>query len=219
MIYYSFFQDSLTDESLNKKINITEICDYYFLSILNTGDLKSKMHPECKLLYEAVQRYVQTGKVSKTTNKCINFLMKVIASKIPHDIINAEYSYKPLMGKDEDWGGLINILVNDNILVDTVYTKSPFRNEQDLLDYYRLKLGLEYYLLGIENKEGYLMHISFKTAVRTRLITGVYSNAQCKKIVDTYMSNKKDLRRADISLKDICSYEYCKNKQMQYLPV
>ena len=60
-----------------------------------------------------------------------------------------------------------------------------------MINYFKLLISLKYYLLGINKDTGVLIHISFKSAIRTITIDNLFSHEECREIISKFMATKE----------------------------
>ena len=211
MNYYNYEKDIFYDDEGYLIIDVRDICEWYFPRQKREIKFKFGYHSQnCKIVYKTLLNSIKKGIPQISPYNVPNFLIEIFKRKFlsqndmfcPNAIHSSIYTPK-VVREGEDIGLYINLLSKDDVLLDTLFTNSKYTYSVDTENYFRLKLGLMYYLLGIEKDYGYLIHCSFKSAIRTIRIDRVFTHEQCKKIIENYFKVNRIRRKADIKKEDI----------------
>ena len=217
MVYYSYDKDLFFDESGTKIANTNKICAYYSIDGINYHSFSfTKRQNKCQIVYDMIHQYERKGKINYSKSLDCNFLFNVYKAKI-HNNFSIRASYMPV--SNYNIGAYINLLTDQEEIIETVITNKKYIESSDFIEYFRLKLGIEYLCLGIEKSYGYIIHCSTTNAIRTSRIDNVYNHQRSLRAIDNYLRNENTKRKADINNIDFIKYKALKclekgNKQL-----
>ena len=158
MIYYSYDKDIFFDDNNRKLTDSKDVCEYYFIDTQRYQKFHfTKRQYKCKLLYDMIHQFEKEGTVNYTKSLDCNFLFNVYKAKI-HTNFSIRASYLPVY--NNEIGSYINLLTDKDEIIETVITNKKYRESPEFIEYFKLKLGLEYLALGIEKDYGYIIHCS-----------------------------------------------------------
>lgn len=219
MYYYLKYRDKFVDENSTLIPDVNDICRWYFCGSKNkkynlrfTEGLESQ---QCKRMFDSIYDYTVNRTDNTVAHTIGNIALNVFKVLTKDEIARA---YIPVVSS-KGFAGYIHLITVDNVVVDTAFTRDKFKATGETLEYYRLKLGLLYYLLDIEKDFGYLMHISAVNGIKRQYIENVYDNAKCESIIDAYMAQNKAKRKADIGKADILLYQIYNAPKRLKLPL
>ena len=221
MNYYNYEKDIFYDDKGYLITDIRDICEWYLAGAKREQKFTFNARSNnCKIVYKTLLNYSKTGRMKYTPYSVCNFLIKVFIMKYlnksqENGSLNSLhisiYTPKVVRHNDNDIAIYLNILDEEELIFDTIFTNSKYKYTVDRENYFRLKLGLQYYLLGIEKDYGYLVYTSFKSAVKTIRIDNVFTHEQCERIIDNYFMANKSKRKADIKDNELLYSEIIDN--------
>lgn len=219
MNYYLQHEDIFIDENNNVIPDVNDICEWYmFDNKCKKYNLKFTDSPASKYIqkmYDSIHDYTVLG-IDNTTAHTIGNVALNVFRIITKDII--KHAYIPVVSS-KGFAGYIHLITNDDVIIDTAYTSDKFKKTDDTLEYYRLKLGLLYYLLDSYKEFGYLMHISTNNGIKRQYIDGVYDKTRCENIINAYLSQKNVPKHTNIGKADILLYKIYNAQKRLELPL
>ena len=179
---------------MEKNINVESICDWYIKSIciLNKYPINRKSQYKCKILKSMIEEYCKTGNEQSSKYLDVNFLYMMFKIKIngnhKKELNDRIIKVNEKIIKDNIYG-VVDILTKDKYLIKTIYSNQKVIINEEDKEYYRLYIGMLYYLLGINKENGYIMTFSFKKGLKIIEIDKIYNKNKCEHIIDQYKTN------------------------------